>query len=88
MFVNSGSDIINRAELRALSAGVEAQKYLIKSEKSHYLPKIQAIASVRYDNVFNGMTDFNAPIPMKMSIENIGLGPTYMVGAGFQMGNL
>jgi outer membrane protein TolC len=84
LYVNSGSDINNRAELRALSAGVEAQKYLLKSEKSHYLPKVQAIASARYDNVFNAKTDFNAPIPMSMKIENIGLGPTYMVGAGFK----
>jgi outer membrane protein TolC len=83
-FANPVSDINNRAELRALSAGVEAQKFLMKSEKSHYLPKIQAIASVRYDNVFNAMTEFNAPIPMNMAIENIGLGPTYMVGAGFK----
>ena len=84
LFANSGSDISNRAELRALTAGVEAQKYLLKSEKSHYLPKVQAIASARYDNVFNARTDFNAPVPMKMNIENIGLGPTYMVGAGFK----
>jgi len=84
LFANSNADINNRAELRALTAGVEAQKYLLKSEKSHSLPKIQAIASVRYDNVFNANTDFNAPIPMKMNIENIGLGPTYVVGAGFK----
>jgi outer membrane protein TolC len=84
LFVNSGSGIINRAELRALTAGVEAQKYLLKSEKSHSLPKVQAIASARYDNVFNSKADFNAPIPMNMKIENIGLGPTYMVGVGFK----
>ena len=84
LFSNSNADINNRAELRALAAGVEAQKYLLKSEKSYYLPKIQAIASVRYDNVFNARADFNAPVPMKMNIENIGLGPTYMVGAGFK----
>jgi outer membrane protein TolC len=84
LFVNSGSGINNRAELRALTAGVEAQKYLLKSEKSHSLPKVQAIASARYDNVFNSKADFNAPIPMNMKIENIGLGPTYMVGVGFK----
>jgi outer membrane protein TolC len=84
VYVSSGSDIINREELRALTAGVKAQKYLLKSEKSHSLPKVQAIASVRYDNVFNAKADFNAPIPMNMNIENIGLGPTYMVGAGFK----
>ena len=83
-YANSSSDINNRAELRALTAGVEAQKYLLKSEKSYYLPKIQAIASARYDNVFNANADFNAPIPMNIKIDNIGLGPTYMVGAGFK----
>jgi len=84
LFANSSSDINNRAELRALTAGAEAQKYLLKSEKSYYLPKIQAIASARYDNVFNANADFNAPIPMNIKIDNIGLGPTYMVGAGFK----
>jgi outer membrane protein TolC len=81
---NPNSDINNRAELRALTAAVEAQKYLLKSEKSHYLPKIQAIASARYDNIFNARADFNAPVPVNIKIENIGLGPTYMVGAGFK----
>jgi outer membrane protein TolC len=83
LFTNSGSDIQNRAEIRALSAGVEAQKYFLKSEKSHYLPKVQALASARYDNISNAKADFSAPIPMNMKIDNIGLGPTYMVGAGF-----
>lgn len=82
MFTGSGADINNRAELRALTSGVEAQKYLLKSEKSHYLPKVQAIVSARYENVFSAKGDFNAPLPMNMKIGNIGLGPTYMVGAG------
>lgn len=84
IFDNTGSDISNRAELRALTAGAEAQKYLLKSEKSHYLPKVQAMASVRYDNIFNAKADFNAPLPMNMTIGNIGLGPTYIIGAGFK----
>ena len=76
LFSNAGADVNYRAELRALTAGVEAQKYLLKSEKSHYLPKVQAIASARYDYVFNAKSDFNAPVPMNMKIDNIGLGPT------------
>jgi outer membrane protein TolC len=84
LFADPGSDINNRAELRALTSGVEAQKYLLKSEKSSYLPKVQAIASARYDNIFNSKADFNAPIPMNIKIGNIGLGPTYMIGAGFK----
>lgn len=83
-YSNSAPDINNRPELRALTAGAEAKRYMLKSEKSHYLPKVQAIASVRYDNVFNANADFNGPVPMNMKIDKIGLGPTYMVGAGFK----
>jgi len=86
LYADTNSDISNRAELLALSAGVEAQKYLLKSEKSHYLPKVQALASVRYDNIFKADANVSAPIPMDMKIDNIGLGPTYMVGVGFKWG--
>lgn len=84
LYADTSSDISHRAELIALSAGVEAQKYMLKSEKSHYLPKVQALASVRYDNIFKADANMSAPIPMDMKIDNIGLGPTYMVGVGFK----
>jgi outer membrane protein TolC len=84
IYADTSSDISNRAELRALTAGVEAQKYMLKSEKSHYLPKVQALASVRYDNIFKANANMDGPIPMDMKIDNIGLGPTYMVGVGFK----
>jgi len=84
IYADTISDISNRAELRALSAGVEAQKHMLKAEKSHYLPKVQALASVRYDNIFNANADFSAPLPIDMNINNIGLGPTLMAGVGFK----
>lgn len=84
IIADTNSDISNRPELRALTAGVQAQKYMLRSEKSHYLPKVQALASVRYDNIFKADANFNAPIPMDMKVNNIGLGPTYMVGIGFR----
>ncbi len=84
LYADTSSDISKRPELRALSAGVEAQKFMLRSEKSHYLPKVQALASVRYDNIFKSDANFNAPLPMDMKIDNIGLGPTYMVGVGFK----
>jgi outer membrane protein TolC len=84
MYADTSSDISNRAELRALTAGVEAQKYMLKSEKSNYLPKVQALASVRYDNIFKADANMNGPVSMDMKIDNIGLGPTFMVGAGFK----
>lgn len=84
LYADTSSDISNRAELRALTSGVEAQKYMLKSEKSHYLPKVQALASARYDNIFQADANMNGPIPMDMKIDHIGLGPTFMVGVGFK----
>jgi outer membrane protein TolC len=84
LFTANSRDISNRAELRALNAGLEAQKYMLKSEKSHFLPKIQAIASARYDNVFNADANMSAPLPMDMKIDNMTLGPTFLAGVGFK----
>lgn len=84
LYADTTSDISNRAELRALTAGAEAQKFMLQSEKSHYLPKLQALASVRYDNIFKADAKMTGPIPMDMKVNNIGLGPTYMIGVGFK----
>lgn len=84
IYTDTISDITNRAEFRALTSSVEAQKYMLKSEKSHYLPKVQALATVRYDNIFSANANLTAPIPMGMNINNLGIGPTYMVGVGFK----
>jgi outer membrane protein TolC len=84
LYADTSTDISKRAELRALTAGVEAQKYMLKSEKSHYLPKVQALASARYDNIFKADADMSSPIPMDLKVDNIGLGPTLMVGVGFK----
>lgn len=84
LYTDTTSDISNRAELRALTAGAEAQKFMLKASKSHYLPKVQALASVRYDNIFKANANMNGPIPMDMKVNYIGLGPTYMIGAGFK----
>lgn len=84
LYTDTTTDISNRAELRALSAGVEAKKFMLKANKSHYLPKVQALASIRYNHIFNANVDMSSPMPMDMKINQISLGPTYMVGAGFK----
>jgi len=84
IYAQTNPDISNRPELRALTAGAEAQKFMLKSEKSHYLPKVQAVATARYDNIFNASTDFTDPMPVGMEINNMTLGPTFMVGVGFK----
>lgn len=84
VYANTSSDLSNRAELRALNAGVEARKYILKAEKSHSLPKVQAVATGRYDNLFKADANLNAPIPLEMKIDRLGLGPSVMVGVGFK----
>lgn len=84
LYINDSSDINNRAELRALTAGAEAKKYLLKASKSNYLPKVQAFASARTDNIFNSDIDFDSPLAMGMDINNFTFGPTVMVGVGFK----
>lgn len=83
-YMQGNAAIDNRAEMRALSAGVQAQRYLLKAEKSHYLPKIQAMASLRYDRIAGADASFDAPLALGMDIRNMTLGPTFMAGVGFR----
>lgn len=82
-YMNPNPSIENRPELKALTAQIKAQTFKIKSESSHYLPKIQAVATARYDNIFHAEADMDSPIPMDMKIDHMGLGPTVMAGVGF-----
>ncbi len=84
VFNPKSQDISHRPEFTALTFGLEAQKHLLKAEQSHYLPKIQALASVRYDNIYNANATFEAPLPMGMDINKMALGPTFMAGIGFK----
>lgn len=84
LYADTTTDISHRAEFKALSAGLEAQKFMLKANKSHYLPKLQALASIRYDNIFNANVDMSSPISTEMKLTRMDLGPTYMIGAGFK----
>jgi len=84
VYSNAGAGINNRAEVKALSAGLMAAGYKLRAEKSHYMPKVQAMASLRYDNVFNADAGFSKPYNLGMGINNITLGPTVLAGVGFK----
>ena len=84
IFSAKTQDISHRPEFSALTYGLEAQKYLLKAERSHYLPKIQALASLRYDNLYNADATFKSPLPMGMDINHMAMGPTFMAGLGFK----
>jgi outer membrane protein TolC len=84
IYASNNGNIEQRPEFSALTEGVEAQKHLLRAEQSHYLPKIQALASVRYDNLYNADASFKSPLPMGMDINHMALGPTFMAGVGFK----
>lgn len=81
---NTSSNVSNRPELKALEAGVEAKKYLLNAANSHYLPKVQALATARYDDLFHANANLDDPLPMDLKVKNLGLGPTLMAGVGFK----
>lgn len=80
----NASAIANRPELMALESGLQAQKYMLGAEKSHYLPKVQAFASARYDNIFNAEANFKSPMNIGADINSMTLGPAFMAGVGFK----
>lgn len=84
LYTDKSPSIDDRAELKALEAGLEARKYMLQSEKSHYLPKVQAFASARYDQVLNGHANFDDPVYTRMQTDALALGPTMMAGVGFK----
>lgn len=84
IYTDTSDSFVNRPEIRALDAGISAQKYMLKAAKSHNLPKVQALISARYDNIFSANADFDAPLAMGMDINSLGLGPTLMAGVGFK----
>jgi outer membrane protein TolC len=82
--VANTSTIANRPELMALQSGLQAQKYMLGSEKSHYLPKVQAFASARYDNLFDAEANFKSPMNIGVEVNSMTLGPAFMAGVGFK----
>jgi outer membrane protein TolC len=82
---NSFSD---RVELKALEASINAYDYKLKMNQNSFLPKVQAVASLSYSNLFNA----NLQTPYALSGgENVNLElnkfelfPTYFLGVGMQ----
>lgn len=57
---------------------------MLGAEKSHYLPKVQAFASARYDNIFNAEASFKSPMNIGADINSMTLDPAFMAGVGFK----
>ncbi len=85
----STSGIENRPEIAALDAAVEANRYRLAAEKTHWIPKVQAMAKVGYYGLTNA--ELNTPYQNPATGQQVSLGlnriqasPSYMVGIGMR----
>ncbi len=86
---NVEADYTNRAELKALRASIDAYNYKLKMNKSTFLPKVEAFATLTYFNLFDTKveTPFETPIseqPIDLDLNHFTLFPAYFLGVGFQ----
>ncbi len=85
--INEENSFKNRPELKALEASITAFEYKLKMNKSAFLPKVQAFATLSYFNLFNAETSFDGPVtgqPIDLDLNHFEGFPTYMLGVGFE----
>ena len=85
----SATGIGNRPEIAALNAAIEASKYRVAAEKTHWIPKVQALARVGY----YGLTDTRMTTPYQnpvtgreidFRLNRLQAFPSYTVGIGMK----
>lgn len=82
-------NIERRPEVAALEAAVQANRFNIEAEQTHWLPKVQAIASAKYLSLTDSKigTPFHNPIngtPIELRANKIEAFPAYFIGVGFK----
>jgi len=85
---NSGG-IDNRPEIAALDAAIEANRYKVQAERTHWIPQVQALARVGYYGLTDGSlkTPYTLPVsgqPIHLGANRLQAFPSYMVGVGFR----
>ena len=85
---NSNNTFSDRPELKALDASVDAYDYKLKMNQNSFLPKIQALASLSYSNLFNANLETPYALPggenVNLELNKLELFPTYFLGVGMQ----
>jgi outer membrane protein TolC len=85
---NIEQNFSDRPELRALDASVKAYDYKLKMNKNAYLPKVQAVASLSYSNLFNASLGTPYALPggenINLELDKFELAPAYFLGVGMQ----
>ena len=86
---NAASGIENRPEIAALDAAIEANSYKIAAEKTHWIPKVQAVARVGYYGLSDAAlkTPYHLPVsgqPLRFELNQLQAFPTFTVGIGMK----
>jgi outer membrane protein TolC len=78
----------DRPELKALDASISAYEYKLKMNRNSILPKVQALASLSYSNIFNANLQTPYALPggenVNLELNKFELFPTYFLGVGMQ----
>lgn len=76
----------DRPELKALEASINAYGYKLKMNKNSFLPKVQALATLSYSNLFNASLETPYSLPggenVNLELNKFELFPTYFLGVG------
>ena len=85
---NSNNTFSDRPELKALDASINAYDYKLKMNRNSFLPKVQALASLSYSNLFNANLETPYALPggenVNLELNKFELFPTYFLGVGMQ----
>lgn len=85
---NDNNTFNDRPELKALDASINAYDYKLKMSRNSFLPKIQALASLSYSNLFNANLETPYALPggenVNLELNKLELFPTYFLGVGMQ----
>lgn len=79
----------NRPEVAALDAALEANRYRLQAERTHWIPQVKALARVGYYGLANSSlkTPYALPAsgqPIHLGIDRLQAFPSYLVGVGFR----
>ena len=86
MLQNNTNTFNDRPELKALDASISAYDYKLKMNRNAFLPKIQALASLSYSNLFNANLETPYSLPggenINLELNKFELFPSYFLGVG------
>lgn len=87
--IETGNTIENRPELRAFKASIAAHNYLIKAEKTWFIPKVQAVTNLGYLGLLAGRLKSSEPVlaggqRLSSTLPDINILPMLTVGIGMK----